>query len=298
MNNPEQKIQFTSSQIIPPIRQRFCILKLAKSLLTRTCKCFGGLRLILILFKDGPFSSKHQPSLSNYITVQTDSFDLQISLVGGFIRTVLNWALSTSYLPVYYVFSGFLLSLILPPWLEVWRFCLLIYCSNWTKRSPAQGSLWCKSAQLFWGRGRKSSRWAPHFIVSFSISVPWGPSQHHLQPGLCERGDWHTPAVPVAVAGHCRARRGRKVEGPPGHHRVHALVGRTAGESHGRVSCERSCVWTEILAVYKQNMLAEPDLAVGVEKVGSHFACSVSSGGGVLWWEAQHSLHGLAHWSR
>ena len=62
-------------------------------------------------------------------------------------------------------------------------------------------------------------------------TVPRGAPQHHLQPGLCERGDRHPSALPVSAAGHRGAGRGRQVEGPPRHHRVHAPVGRTAGES-------------------------------------------------------------------
>lgn len=67
--------------------------------------------------------------------------------------------------------------------------------------------------------------------LPFSVLVPRGAPQHHLQPRLCERGDWHPSALPVSAARHRGAGGGRKVEGSPRHHRVHAFVGRPAGES-------------------------------------------------------------------
>ena len=79
----------------------------------------------------------------------------------------------------------------------------------------------------------------PLFLLPLLLSllpsvplVPRGASEHHLPPGLRQRGDWDPPAVSVAAACHRGAGRGRQVEGPPGHHRVHAPAGRTAGETH------------------------------------------------------------------
>ena len=59
--------------------------------------------------------------------------------------------------------------------------------------------------------------------------MPRGAPQHHLQPGLCQRGDRHQAAVPVPAASHCGAGRGHQVEGAPGHHRVYAPAGWPTG---------------------------------------------------------------------
>ena len=59
--------------------------------------------------------------------------------------------------------------------------------------------------------------------------VPRGATQHHLQPGLRQRGDRHQAAVTVSTPGHCRAGRRHQMAGPTGHHRVHASFSWTAG---------------------------------------------------------------------
>lgn len=74
------------------------------------------------------------------------------------------------------------------------------------------------------------------------ILVPRGSSEHHLQSGLCQRGDWHPPAVPVSAASHCGAGRRCQVEGAAGHHRVHAPAGWTAGEFNSRVAASKLIV--------------------------------------------------------
>lgn len=86
---------------------------------------------------------------------------------------------------------------------------------------------------------------------NLSIAVPWGAPQHHFQPWLCERGDWHPSALPVTAASHCGTGRRCKVEGPPGHHRVHAPVGRTAGESGslGTVETHRSVLMASLIGI-------------------------------------------------
>lgn len=67
-------------------------------------------------------------------------------------------------------------------------------------------------------------------FFSYMPAVPWSPSEHHLQPGLCERGDRHSPAFSVPAACYCGTGRRCQVEGASGHHWVHATAGRPAGE--------------------------------------------------------------------
>ena len=48
--------------------------------------------------------------------------------------------------------------------------------------------------------------------------VPRGEAEHHLQPGLRQRGDRRPAAVAVAPSGHRRARRRLQVESQARHH--------------------------------------------------------------------------------
>ena len=56
-----------------------------------------------------------------------------------------------------------------------------------------------------------------------------GAPEHHLEPGLRQRGDRHPAVEPVPPACHRGAGRGHQVEGQACHHRVYASTGR-AGE--------------------------------------------------------------------
>ena len=74
---------------------------------------------------------------------------------------------------------------------------------------------------------------APSQNAPVLSSVPGGAAEHHLQPGLRERGDRHPATVAVPAPCHRGAGGGCQVACAAGHHRVYASAGGTAGESTG-----------------------------------------------------------------